>query len=184
VFEEFFTIWTMAPLGIGLAFSSDIAGYVYAANGCFTIIFQLFVFPSLVKIIPALTIYRTCLFTFFIVWILLPFITLKWKDHSIRSSFWPVLIATLALRRLANVLTFTSINLVVANSAPRRQLAIVNSIGAMVASFFRALGPILAGAAWSFSIRPGNQFPFDHFFVVFILIFLSSITIFQSFFIK
>ena len=184
VFEEFFTIWAVAPLGNGLAFSSDILGSIYGLNGCLTILFQLVAFPFLVKKMSCLTMYRASLFSFFAIWTILPIITIKWQDPSNRPGFWPVLLSTLAFRRLAHVLTFTSINLVVANSAPRQQLAIVNSLGGMIASFIRGVGPILAGAVWSFSIRPGHQFPFDHFFVVLMLITLSSITTFQSFFIR
>ncbi|KAF9116057.1 hypothetical protein BGX27_005086 [Mortierella sp. AM989] len=57
----------------------------------------------------------------------------------------------------------------ITNSAPSHLLGTVNGIGQTSASFMRAFGPALGGIIWAWSLSNKLGFPFNYFFVFFLM---------------
>ncbi len=169
---------------VGLALIPREIASILAFMGVLTVIYQLGVYPLLSRSFDAVTLYRCSIPIYFLIWIALPILTMFWPVESLQTLTWIFLIATLALRRFANVVAFTSINIIISNAAPQSKLGIVNGLGVMCASFLKSVGPILAGSLWSFSVYPDRVFPFNQSLVFAVLFLTTFFTASQSFFLK
>ncbi|KAJ2717046.1 hypothetical protein H4R19_000213 [Coemansia spiralis] len=68
----------------------------------------------------------------------------------------------LLLRIVGNVLAFTSMNLLVSNIAPSKDmLGTVNSVQQLGAVAARITGPLISGALWGWSVRGGLPYPLN-----------------------
>lgn len=146
VFDEIFSLWAVAPLGTGLAFSSDDYALVLAIVGLLAFSLS-FLYPILSKQIGYLPLYRGSVPFYMAVWPLLVLLTLSHLEKRFEIC---ALIAILTLRRMINLLAFTSTNLLLVLNAKRGQLGLVNGLAVTLASIARGIAPILAGSIFSF----------------------------------
>ncbi|KAJ3411113.1 hypothetical protein HDV05_002722 [Chytridiales sp. JEL 0842] len=182
IFDETFSLWSVTPsYNGGLGFSSSDIGIVLSLMGCVTLFMQLFVYPQISRILNPLQIYRMGVMMYVFVFPLFPFIsTIPGDDPEGRRWIWPALIANMAARQVANVLSFTSVMIMINNSAEKGQLGIVNGIGQTSAAFVRSIGPALGGIMWAWSLTNGRPFPFNYWFVFVVLLVLAVITKVQA----
>ncbi|KAJ2998378.1 hypothetical protein HDV02_004593 [Globomyces sp. JEL0801] len=164
IFDEVFSLWAVAPIGDGLKFSSNDIGMVLSIMGGLTLIYQMVIYPKLGQIMSIITIHRLCLPLYTVVWGSLPFLTMWVSSPQVNGKvLWLLLIALMGLRTFANVSCFTSINVLISQSAKPGQL-----------------GPAIGGILWSWSIQNGWEFPLNGSFVFTLLVLISSITFLQS----
>ncbi|KAJ1979064.1 hypothetical protein H4R34_002977 [Dimargaris verticillata] len=87
---------------------------------------------------------------------------------------WGIVVATLLLRFCGGVMSFTSSNILIVNSvASHSSLGTVNGFNQTLGALARAIGPLLAGSIWSWSLTQHLPFPLD-FHLVFNFIALIS----------
>ncbi|CAG8438734.1 8723_t:CDS:2 [Ambispora leptoticha] len=198
IFDEVYSIYAVTRLsdgGLGyrsqdLALSLTIMGFVALAS-------RSFMFTVLRK--PARA-YQIVWFLYIPVYVMFPLInTLKqsfncYFDSELASVvcpdqgnltneriIWYILLITLGVRYFLNVFGYTSILIVITNSAPRNVLGTVNGIGQTIASFARAVGPALGGALWTWSLKNNLGFPFDRHFVFIVMSVAAFIGWLQSY---
>lgn len=91
---------------------------------------------------------------------------------SVTSSGKPSLIAGVMvlfiLHAATNILSFTSMFLLVNHSADSDLVGTANGMAQSVASLARGLGPLIGGLILSWSLSNGLKFPFDHYFSFFV----------------
>jgi hypothetical protein len=113
VFEEFFALWALAPIGIGLNLNSKDMGFILSIMGGLNLVFQMLVFPRLAARYEIFALYKSNLLLYSFVWIALPTLAKLDQLGYTKGYFWIVLISILAVRRFAIVNTYTSINVLV-----------------------------------------------------------------------
>ncbi|KAJ2698731.1 hypothetical protein H4R19_005574 [Coemansia spiralis] len=75
---------------------------------------------------------------------------------------WVLLVALLLVRVVGNVFVFTSINLLVSNSAPSKAtLGTVNGMQQLAVMCARITGPLISGSLWAWSIGSGLPYPLN-----------------------
>ncbi|KAJ2762115.1 hypothetical protein IWQ56_005115 [Coemansia nantahalensis] len=75
---------------------------------------------------------------------------------------WALVVALLLLRIVGNVFAFTSMNLMVSNIAPSRDmLGTVNSVQQLGSVTARIVGPLISGSLWGWSVRSGLPYPLN-----------------------
>lgn len=183
-FEEVYSLWAVAPTGVGLGFSSESLGILIFFVGAITFGFAVF-YPYFAKSMDKIVLMLQSSYPLYLlVWMMLPLITalLSSSPHSMFIEI--LLFFALSLRRLANVLAFTSANILLQSSASPMNLGFVNGLAATFASLLRSIGPITAGLLWSWSLIEGKAPPFNQYLVFFVLSLLSLLGFLQSLFLK
>ncbi|KAJ1973633.1 hypothetical protein H4R33_006936, partial [Dimargaris cristalligena] len=99
------------------------------------------------------------------------------EPQPIRTVTWIALIAALFTRVCGATLCFTSANILISNSVPNRAaLGTVNGFTQTVGSLARAIGPMLAGILWSWSLANGYPFPLNSHFVFIVASLIAFVT--------
>lgn len=93
----------------------------------------------------------------------------KFSEHISSILLWISLLSVYTIRNILATLSFSGIIMLINNSAPEKDLGLVNGLGQSLASAARCIGPAIGGALWSLSVR--THFIFLNFiFVQFLLI--------------
>jgi len=85
------------------------------------------------------------------------------------------------IREMIDVIIFTALFLLVNHSADPDLVGTANGICQSFASIARGLGPLLGGIMLTWSLSNGLSFPFDQYFVYFVLAFCLFIMLGISF---
>ncbi|CAN6673530.1 major facilitator superfamily domain-containing protein YCR023C [Trichomonascus vanleenenianus] len=128
----------------GMGKSAEEVGNLLSSQGFVGIFIMVFVFPWIDAHFGTLTIYRTWIVLFPIVYFAVPyFVLLNGQPKFIQDS---ILLFNLFFRTLTNSLSHPSM-LLLANRAPRhtRHLGVVNGCVIVASAFARAIGPIIWG---------------------------------------
>ena len=179
-FKVVFSLWALAPIGQGLDLESEEFGSVMAVVGGLTFLYQILIYPVLAQKSTPILLFQSTLPLYLLVFMAFPLLTALMTFPSLIPYIWYSLFPVLALRRLANVICFTSCNLMISNSARQGQLGVINGLAAMCASFLRGIGPIFAGGLWSLSLALKQPFPLDQSLVFSFLFLLTLAMISQS----
>jgi hypothetical protein len=140
----------------GLGFTSSQIGLSLSIQAVFTLFVQVVIFPRLVKTLGgALHTLRFGLWVSVVAVTLLPWVPdvlqLPWKNAS--TLVWGTLVFVLCIQTLGGMCSFTSMFVLVNDSAPTvEQLGAVNGLAQMAACFARTIGPFIGGAVWSLSL--------------------------------
>mmetsp|Transcript_5488 Transcript_5488/g.14737 ORF Transcript_5488/g.14737 Transcript_5488/m.14737 type:complete len:581 (-) Transcript_5488:269-2011(-) len=144
----------------GMAFSSSQIGLALGWCGAILIVYQLAAFPALVARCGLLPLFRSSALSAGLVFMILPISGLA-AQRDARLG-WAILLLALLMYTVSGCGCFTCVMVLVNNSASTAaQRGKVNGMGQTFASLARAIGPALAGALWSVSVRfstvPGHQ---------------------------
>ncbi|TPX75247.1 hypothetical protein CcCBS67573_g03458 [Chytriomyces confervae] len=150
--EEFYPLLCTLPvdqLQNGFGFKSFEIGLSLSIRGCFTFLTQIFVFPFIQKTYGSLRSVRLALSVFLTSVTCLPFLTYIIPTFG-EPTFWVFLVANLAFLTAGQMSTFTSMFLVVNESAETQsQLGRVNGMAQMAACVARTVGPLIGGFVWT-----------------------------------
>ncbi|KAJ1566578.1 hypothetical protein HK405_009260 [Cladochytrium tenue] len=179
IFDETFSIWSVTPpRDGGLGFTSLDIGTSLSLMGCATLFIQLVVYPTLSRWYSPLALFRTAVTIYPVVYLGFPCIStfvVGAEDDGAGARWltWPALLANLMSRHFCNVLGFTSVMIMINNSADRNSLGLVNGVGQTSAALVRSIGPALGGTMWAWSLTNGREFPLNYWFV---FVFLSGVS--------
>ncbi|CAH7667154.1 major facilitator superfamily domain-containing protein [Phakopsora pachyrhizi] len=147
----------------GIGFTTSQIGETLSIAGIFTLLIQVFLFPRLQKYLGTVKLYRICMSSYPIIFLLFPIINQvaliesRIKEEVKRSSHlyvgvWIGVLALMGLKTLANMV-FSCNMLLVNGSAPTRDsLGTVNGLAQCCASFARAISPMVSSSLFSISI--------------------------------
>ncbi|KAL2641449.1 hypothetical protein R1flu_009036 [Riccia fluitans] len=161
-YTEIFSLWAVSPkIHGGLSFSTTDVGNVLAIAGAGTLLFQLFAFSPIAKVLgPIATTRYSAILTLPLLWIY-PFLS-----NLSGTLLWSLLAITAVTKNALSVATLNASMLLINNSVFPRQRGRANGLSVSAVSFFKAVGPGAGGAifAWAQSrvsnILPGNQVVF------------------------
>jgi MFS family permease len=158
--NEVLPIWGLAPRSVGgLDISTAEIGGIMASIGVFLVLFQMLLYHRIAAYFNGpLYVFRASA----VVWIV---IVLVMPSASSVRGHWGRIIATAAFNCVRNALgtcAFTSIFMMINNSAPSAQRGSVNGLSMVVGSVGKAAGPALGANLFAWSVTSGAPFPFDY----------------------
>jgi len=161
-----FSVWVITSTRLGgLAFTSEEIATIFVVAGVSVIVVQLLAPTILDKAGPLLT-YKAASFYFGSVSLIFPFMYL-FISYGKTSLMIGVIILYI-FRSAFNILTFTSLFLLVNHSVDSDLIGTANGMGQSTVSLSRGIGPLVGGFILSWSLSNGLDFPFDHYFSFFI----------------
>ncbi|KAJ1976010.1 hypothetical protein H4R33_006533 [Dimargaris cristalligena] len=184
MFDELYPVWSATDPDLGgIGLTTKTIGLTLSIAGVSVLYVQIVMYPKVQRYLGSLLCFRYGALLFSILLFAFPFISLLEADrrtgHSadfhnsteaepqpIRTVTWIALIAALFAKVCGGTLCFTSANILINNSVPNRAaLGTVNGFTQSVGSLARAIGPMLAGILWSWSLTNGYPFPLNSHFV-------------------
>ncbi|KAJ2806892.1 hypothetical protein H4R20_001512 [Coemansia guatemalensis] len=190
------------PVDGGLGFASRGVGFSLAIAGVAVLYLQLVTYPRLEHKYGALSCYRTGQKLLIPAYLALPFLsllaaeankfnigytdgmkTIPWISLSLKEcALWLLLVFLTLLRTTGTVLAFTSVNLLIANLAPTRaELGFMNGLQQVALCGTHVVGPIVAGATFSWSIKHSLPYPFNSHLVWVLCAALTAVSLQMSF---
>ncbi|KAK9686906.1 hypothetical protein K7432_014981 [Basidiobolus ranarum] len=180
--DEVIPIWAATSIAKGgLHFTTKQTGLFLSFCGFMIPPLQWFLYPRLHSIFGPQRLFRLSMLIIAPVYLLIPFIsyiarTSEDEDNT-NQIVWVSLLTLLSLRISCNIFSFTNCNILVANSAPSKQvLGSLNGITQVGLSLVRAIGPTLGGSLWSWSLSHNYSFPFNFHLIFNFLALLALIT--------
>ncbi|SJX63801.1 uncharacterized protein SRS1_14547 [Sporisorium reilianum f. sp. reilianum] len=141
----------------GLSLSASDIGTVLAVNGCFTILIQLVLFPTLERRLGGpQRVYVRVTACLPLLWLCFPLAHVLAALHPAHKA-WPTsaLLVSIVLKGVSNMSIVCS-NLLVNNAAPSRaSLATLNSVSQMAGCLTRTVGPTFSTSLFAFSASRG-----------------------------
>ncbi|KAI8614029.1 major facilitator superfamily domain-containing protein [Chytriomyces sp. MP71] len=182
ILDEVFNLWVVTPREDGgLGYSSADVGISLSLVSFLALYFQLATYPSLTRYASPLQLYRIGALIYVIPYIGYPIISGVLAPVLPSRLTYAALLLNLTILQFSNILCFTSIFIVINNSAPRGTLGTVTGVAQTCAAFVRSIGPALGGILWAWSITNAKGFPFNYWFVFLCIAAVGVITHLQSF---
>jgi hypothetical protein len=161
IFEEVFPLWSVTEQqygGIGLSQSN--IGVIQSIGGAFTLIFQIFLYPSLAKRLSLVGTFRYGILIGLPGFLLVPEVRVNVsKCHFYARLIDPfqvvyllrfpsyvlygVLIFLVMLQMASSEMTFVSVFILISNSAHPHHMGAVNGLGQSLVSMLRTFGPFM-----------------------------------------
>ncbi|KAJ2644294.1 hypothetical protein GGF44_000705 [Coemansia sp. RSA 1694] len=173
--EQLYPIFAATdPRDGGLGLDPRSIGWSLGIEGVVVVYIQLVIYPHLERKYGALHCYRRGLSTAIPYLVSMPFLSIiaaHLQTQAGTSStamlvekvvMWVILMSIMTMRIMSSVLTYTSINLIIANMAPTRaDLGFMNGTHQLAMSIMRIFAPIVSGSLWSWSIKHSLPFPLN-----------------------
>ncbi|XP_058079219.1 protein ZINC INDUCED FACILITATOR 1-like [Magnolia sinica] len=180
-YTEIFSLWAVSDRNYGgLSFSSEDVGEVLAISGFCLLIFQLFLYPPVEKILGPVMVSRIAAILSIPLLSSYPFIAML-------SGLSLTLLINCAsvLKNVLSVTIMTGLLLLQNNAVPQQQRGAANGISMTAVSIFKAMGPAGGGALFAWAQRrqnasflPGDQMVF---FMLNVVEFIGVILTFKPF---
>ncbi|KAF9085796.1 hypothetical protein BGX29_001770 [Mortierella sp. GBA35] len=176
VFEEVYTLYAVTPVAShGLGWNAMQLSTSLACMGIVQLVMQFVVYPKLERRFSAVWLFRCAQLLYCCVYLAFPLIRAFAVDESDTETGGQItrvrymVLTGLVFKYLCSVFSYTSVMVMITNSSPAHLLGTVNGIGQTSASFMRAFGPALGGILWAWSLGNRLDFPFNYFFVFFLM---------------
>ncbi|KAF9280002.1 hypothetical protein BGZ88_012430 [Linnemannia elongata] len=188
VFEEVYALYAVTPVvSHGLGWTAIQLSTSLACMGIVQLVMQFVVYPMLERRFSAVWLFRCAQLMYCGVYISFPLIRAFVVDESDTETGGQLarvrylVLMTLVFKYLCSVFSYTSVMVMITNSSPPHLLGTVNGIGQTSASFMRAFGPALGGIFWAWSLGNKLNFPFNYFFVFFLMATIAVLGFIHSF---
>ncbi|XP_043719615.1 protein ZINC INDUCED FACILITATOR-LIKE 1-like isoform X1 [Telopea speciosissima] len=180
-YTEIFSLWAVSPRKFGgLSYSTKDVGEVLAVSGFGLLIFQLFIYPSVANVLGPMIVCRILAVLSIPLLSSYPFIAM------LSGSGLAILITCASLLKNAFSVSITTGLFVLQNNAvTQHQRGAANGISLTAMSLFKAVGPAVGGAIFSWAQnRQGASFlPGDHmvFFILNVIVGIGLLMTFKPF---
>ncbi|KAF9122271.1 hypothetical protein BGW39_009869 [Mortierella sp. 14UC] len=188
IFEEVYTLYAVTPVAShGLGWNAIQLSTSLACMGIVQLGMQFVVYPMLERRFSAVWLFRCAQLLYCCVYLSFPMIRAFAVDESDTetggqlTSVRCLVLVGLVFKYLCSVFSYTSVMVMITNSSPAHLLGTVNGIGQTSASFMRAFGPALGGIIWAWSLGNKLSFPFNYFFVFFLMATIATLGFIHSF---
>jgi len=129
----------------GLGLTTHTIGFILSIQGLFSMCTQFLVFPPVARRFGVLNVYRFCMFTYPICYILVPY--LDWLPERFQMVG---IYCILAVKIIHSVLSYPCNTILLTNTAPSLLiLGAINGVAASCASLARSFSPTLTGMVYS-----------------------------------
>ncbi|KAI9595659.1 major facilitator superfamily domain-containing protein [Syncephalis fuscata] len=164
--ENLFSLWIATPIKAGgLSMDASDSGIIAGISGVASFLSQILVYSNLQNYYGSAGLYRLALLQLSPLSLITPSINILAKIGSTEANVWVwicVLVST-CYRGMVEITALTSLQLILTETIrDTGSLGVMNGANHCVASLAGAIGPLAAGAAWSWSISNEKAFPFDY----------------------
>jgi hypothetical protein len=167
---EIFPLWAVHSPTIGLGFSGQDIGHVLGFVGVFNLISLLIMYPLVSRFVSPLFLCRMPIVFLIFFYSSAPLIsTFLASSVTLRFLVKPLLIIFFGFKALIESTSFTSMMILVNNSAKPGQLGLVNGLAQTSAATMRFIAPLVGGTLWAWSLQNGLGFPFNNYLIFFVL---------------
>ncbi|XP_058108923.1 protein ZINC INDUCED FACILITATOR-LIKE 1-like [Magnolia sinica] len=180
-YTEIFSLWAVSDRKYGgLSYSSQDVGTVLAFSGCGLLLFQLFLYPMVEKILGPIMVSRLAGI------ISIPLLS-SYPLIALLSGISLSIVLNFAslLKNVFSVTIVTGIFLLQNNAVPQHQRGAANGLSMTIMSIFKAIGPAAGGAlfAWAQKHQDSMFLPGDQivFFVLNVVMLAGVILTFKPF---
>ncbi|KAF9899799.1 hypothetical protein BX616_002840, partial [Lobosporangium transversale] len=187
VFEEVYTLFAVTPLrSHGLGWSAIQLSGSLASMGLAQLVLQFIIYPQFERRFSAVSIFQFGQLIYGCAYIVFPLIRAFAVDENDGPTAGQtprvryLILVALTIKYTCSVFSYTSVMVMVTNSSPAYLLGTVNGIGQTSASLMRAFGPALGGVLWAWSLSNKLDFPFNYFFVFFLMATIAILGFFHS----
>ncbi|RKP07545.1 major facilitator superfamily domain-containing protein, partial [Thamnocephalis sphaerospora] len=154
--DELTPLWTATPVARGgLDFDSKRIGTLLSICALVTLAVQLTLFAPLQFRLGSLRLFQLSMLLAVPVYVLLPYSNLLAQpgDGHTVAWLWAAVLAGVGARLGLGVLSFTSVNLIVLDTARQSgALGVTNAVAQCMTYLMRSIGPTIGGALWSWSL--------------------------------
>lgn len=165
----------------GLGWSSTRVGISMALGGFLLLIFQMYIYPPCQRLRGNWSLFRDSMLLCAPVYFITCCMTNVKDEFAAHFGYtggqvalWAFTFVHHCLRVGLHAFAFTSIMVSINNSVSKKSLSLVNGIAQSLASLTRAVGPVLCGLIWQYSLKNGLGYPLNYHFV---FIVLSALTL-------
>ncbi|KAG0200866.1 hypothetical protein BGX28_006177 [Mortierella sp. GBA30] len=176
VFEEVYTLYAVTPLAShGLGWNAIQLSTSLASMGIVQLTLQFVIYPKMERRFSAVLLFRCAQLLYACIYLAFPLIRTFAADEDDVETGGQInrvrylVLTGLVFKYVCSVFSYTSVMVMITNSSPPHLLGMVNGIGQTSASFMRAFGPALGGIVWAWSLSNKLNFPFNYFFVFFLI---------------
>lgn len=135
----------------GFGLTTQSIGVILSIQGVVSMLTQFLLFPPLVEYFGSLKVYRFCMLTYPIAYIIVPYLDFLPKEYSMAGVY-----VVLFIKILFGVLSYPCNAILLTNAAPSLLvLGTINGIAASTASIFRAFGPTVTGLIYAKGLDMG-----------------------------
>lgn len=135
----------------GFGLSTKTIGLMMAVQGVYSMIAQLWLFPTIVKRIGTLTALRSIMVVWPLLYFLVPYLVLL-PQHFQSFGIYAALLTKITF----HVIAFPSTAILLANAAPSKTvLGTINGVAASTACLCRAFGPTVTGSVHAAGLKMG-----------------------------
>jgi MFS family permease len=157
--DEIWPLWSMLPTPEGgLGFETTDIGLVQALCGFCAVLIQLLLFQFIVKKIGKLGALRLGLLSQSLM-VATPQIALLIPLGKV--PLWAMLVGFAIVRAFWSSLAFTSMFILISNSAPPGRSGMANGLSHSITNVSRIITPVIAGPLFAWTARNGLPFPLD-----------------------
>jgi len=134
----------------GLGMTTQRIGFILSMQGLFSMCTQFFVFPPVARAFGVLNVYRFCMFTYGISYVVVPYLVWLPEGNIQTAGVYVVL----AVKIMYGVLAYPCNAILITNSAPSLLvLGAINGIASSCASLARAFAPTVTGVVYSYGLN-------------------------------
>lgn len=134
----------------GLGMTTQNIGFILSMQGLFSMCAQFVVFPPVARTFGVLSVYRFCMFTYAICYIVVPYLVWLPEGNMQTAGVY----AVLAVKIMYGVLAYPCNAILITNSAPSLLvLGAINGIASSCASLARAFSPTVTGIVYSYGLN-------------------------------
>ncbi|KAF8250630.1 MFS general substrate transporter [Wilcoxina mikolae CBS 423.85] len=134
----------------GLGMTTQAIGFILSMQGAFSMTMQFLVFPPVARAFGVLNVYRFCMFTYVISYIIVPYLDWLPEGKIQLAGVYFVL----AIKISYGVLAYPCNAILLTNSAPSLLvLGAINGVASSCASLARAFSPTLTGMIYSVGLN-------------------------------
>ncbi len=135
----------------GFGFPASMIGVIMAVQGAYAIISNGFLVAPVSKLVGHLRLFKLIACSYFVLYLVTPYLVLL-PDNLRMVGIYCLIV----FKNTLGTLAYPSNAVLLANSAPSQlSLGTINGVAASTASLCRTLGPLVAGALYTFGLQTG-----------------------------
>ncbi|CCE66049.1 hypothetical protein TPHA_0O00800 [Tetrapisispora phaffii CBS 4417] len=135
----------------GIGYSSEQTGTLLSTTGIFGVLVVIFIFPTIDRKYDCLTIFRTLVKIYPVLYLIIPYVVFLQKDWIPRWATVCYLYFITGSKTLCSSLTNPQITLLIHNSSPLSCRAVINGATISISSSARFVGPLIWGYLMSWT---------------------------------
>lgn len=137
----------------GFGYATSTVGIIMSVQGCYAMLSTMVLFPWAVRKMGPLRLFQFLALTYFMLYLLTPYIVLLPKGNHLRAVG---IVVAIVWKCTYSTMAYPSNAILLTNAAPTSlSLGVINGVAASTASLSRAFGPTISGWLYAAGLKAG-----------------------------